>query len=212
MRAENPMTGVPEGMPWLAAGHHRRPETGACIMEYVSLLAGERFSDHPRCVHPMLAGLARRINDRVGAGARQQLGALAADMVGTDRADSRRVSGALIDCCARTGLAVDPAHRGLQRLRTRTARRLARLDRGGLAGVLARAGHHPGWLVFASAYWYADSILAPLDGADRDRRLCELLAAATRECRRLADVSAPDAAVPAPDAVVSAPDVAVSAR
>lgn len=34
-------------------------------MEYVSLLAGEPFSDRPACTHPALAALARGINDRL---------------------------------------------------------------------------------------------------------------------------------------------------
>jgi hypothetical protein len=32
-------------------------------MEVASLLAGERWSDHPRCAHPVLAAAARRVND-----------------------------------------------------------------------------------------------------------------------------------------------------
>ncbi len=32
-------------------------------MEYVSYLAGERWSDHPSCTHPDLALLARMVND-----------------------------------------------------------------------------------------------------------------------------------------------------
>jgi hypothetical protein len=34
-------------------------------MEFASYLAGERWSDHPECTDPVLAGLAREINDRV---------------------------------------------------------------------------------------------------------------------------------------------------
>jgi hypothetical protein len=32
-------------------------------MEYASYLAGERWSDHPACTHPLLASLARNVND-----------------------------------------------------------------------------------------------------------------------------------------------------
>lgn len=32
-------------------------------MEYASYLAGERWSDHPECTHPLLAGVARAVND-----------------------------------------------------------------------------------------------------------------------------------------------------
>ena len=40
-RAAGTDGGVPEGMPVLTAGGHRGPEHGACVMEYVSVLAGE---------------------------------------------------------------------------------------------------------------------------------------------------------------------------
>jgi hypothetical protein len=42
-------------------------------MEYTALLAGERFSDHPRCTHPALAALARQVNDRLSQSARPEL-------------------------------------------------------------------------------------------------------------------------------------------
>ena len=50
-------------MPVLASGRHRSPRQGACFMEFASYLAGERWSDHPACTHPMLASVARSIND-----------------------------------------------------------------------------------------------------------------------------------------------------
>jgi hypothetical protein len=54
---------APNQLPLLQRGHHRRPEDGACVMEYVSVLAGGKFTDHPRCTHPALATLARLVND-----------------------------------------------------------------------------------------------------------------------------------------------------
>ena len=50
-------------MPLLSSGRHRSPRQGACFMEFASYLAGERWSDHPACTHPMLASVARSIND-----------------------------------------------------------------------------------------------------------------------------------------------------
>ncbi len=32
-------------------------------MELASYLAGERWSDHPACTHPLLAAVARDVND-----------------------------------------------------------------------------------------------------------------------------------------------------
>ncbi|WP_344829386.1 hypothetical protein [Nonomuraea dietziae] len=43
-------------MPILSRGRHRNPRKGACFMELASYLAGERWSDHPACTHPLLAG------------------------------------------------------------------------------------------------------------------------------------------------------------
>ena len=54
------MNTFPSVMPILSAGRHRSPRQGACFMEFASYLAGERWSDHPACTHPLLAALARR--------------------------------------------------------------------------------------------------------------------------------------------------------
>lgn len=64
---------APDGVPILSPGSHRSPRSGACFMEFASFLAGERWSDHPSCTHPLLAHLARRVNDLIGHDARQQL-------------------------------------------------------------------------------------------------------------------------------------------
>jgi hypothetical protein len=37
----------PALLPVLSRGKHRNPRKGACFMEFASLLAGERWSDHP---------------------------------------------------------------------------------------------------------------------------------------------------------------------
>ncbi len=50
-------------VPILSSGRHRSPRQGACLMEFASYLAGERWSDHPACTHPTLASLARTVND-----------------------------------------------------------------------------------------------------------------------------------------------------
>ena len=46
-------------------GSHRSPRRGACFMEFASYLAGERWSDHPACTDPVLASLARGVNDNL---------------------------------------------------------------------------------------------------------------------------------------------------
>ncbi|MFA9271220.1 MAG: hypothetical protein ACEQSX_10760 [Baekduiaceae bacterium] len=47
----------------LTSGGHRSPTHGTCAMEVVSMLARERFSDHPACACPVLGAFARRLND-----------------------------------------------------------------------------------------------------------------------------------------------------
>jgi hypothetical protein len=51
-------------------------------MEFASLLAGERWSDHPACTHPLLAQLARLVNDHTSDAARQELVPLIPSLVG----------------------------------------------------------------------------------------------------------------------------------
>jgi hypothetical protein len=51
-------------------------------MEFASFLAGERWSDHPKCTHPLLAHLARLVNDNLSDGDRQELVTLIPDVVG----------------------------------------------------------------------------------------------------------------------------------
>ena len=56
-------------------------------MEYASYLAGERWSDHPACTHPLLAELARQVNDHVSDDGRQELVELVPDVIGVTGAD-----------------------------------------------------------------------------------------------------------------------------
>jgi hypothetical protein len=59
-------------------------------MELASMLAGEPFSDRPRCADPVLATYLRAFNDRLGHARRQELRPYAAAVVGT--AGSRSVT------------------------------------------------------------------------------------------------------------------------
>jgi hypothetical protein len=47
----------------LSRGSHSSPEEGACVMELASMLAGERFSDHPKSVCRVIAGFLRAYYD-----------------------------------------------------------------------------------------------------------------------------------------------------
>jgi hypothetical protein len=72
----------PDLLPILSPGKHRSPRTGACFMELASLLAGERFSDHPACTHPLLAAAARHVNDHTSDAGRQRLTDLIPSVIG----------------------------------------------------------------------------------------------------------------------------------
>jgi hypothetical protein len=51
-------------------------------MEFASYLAGERWSDHPACTHPVLATLARDVNDLTSDRARSELASMIHRVVG----------------------------------------------------------------------------------------------------------------------------------
>jgi hypothetical protein len=95
--AHQPIPGlstVPEFMPVLSRGKHRTPKSGGCFMEFASYLAGEGWSDHPACTHPVLASLARMVNDASSDQARSRLTVLIPSVIGVNTepgapADSR---------------------------------------------------------------------------------------------------------------------------
>jgi hypothetical protein len=80
---------TPDVLPVLSRGKHRNPRKGACFMELASYLAGERWSDHPKCTHPLLAALAREVNDSVDDATRRRLAPLIPDVIGLDTDDPR---------------------------------------------------------------------------------------------------------------------------
>jgi hypothetical protein len=74
----------------LGYGRHSSALDGeVCVMELCSMLAGERFSDHPRCVSPVLAAFVRGYNDGLDGRRRQSLITLAAECCGTRTDDQR---------------------------------------------------------------------------------------------------------------------------
>ena len=120
----------PDHVPVLSRGKHRTPRRGACFMEFASYLAGERWSDHPRCTHPLLAALARGVNDHTSDEGRQRLAPLIPLVIGLT-SDDRRVDAHIALLCARTALPVVAADQ--QRVMAvsvlASERALAHLDR-----------------------------------------------------------------------------------
>lgn len=74
-------------------------------MEYASFLAGERWSDHPKCTHPLLAGVARGVNDHISDRGRARLVDHIPAVIGLNGDDPRVDAGIALRCAA-TALAV----------------------------------------------------------------------------------------------------------
>lgn len=91
---------TPDFMPILSAGKHNSPKSGACVMEMASYLAGEEWSDSPACTHPVLANMARTVNDRLSDSERGALLDLLPRLMGTTEGRDRRTSVALAVWCA----------------------------------------------------------------------------------------------------------------
>jgi hypothetical protein len=97
----------------LAAGRHRSPRFGVCVMELASMLAAEPFSDRPRNASPVVAAFLRTYNDGLDDERRQDLYALASLIV--DSAARRSVERERASRClefARSLGAAPPAGRG----------------------------------------------------------------------------------------------------
>jgi hypothetical protein len=161
------MLNIPPGMPVLARGRHRHPTEGACLMEATALLAGQPFTDHPASVHPMIAAIARIVNDAVSDTARQDLLRLAPAAADTATDDARAADHLVILVCERAlpvalpiwAPAIRHALRHARRRLAHPERRLSRWQR-------RRA---------EAAVRYATVSMA-LPHNDRDERLTTLLA------------------------------------
>lgn len=162
---------LPDGLPVLSAGAHRSPRDGGCVMEWTSLLAGERWSDRPRCTHPLLAWLARGVNDAVGDGTRQRLAPLAATLVGLTSDDPRwaREVGLLAARRALARATTPELGRGLAVAVLHLDRGLTEVDGRGEGGAqrpstrqaLDAAPEHAAWAV-----WWTGRTAVPRTGWD----------------------------------------------
>lgn len=103
---------APTLLPLLSRGKHRNPHKGACFMELASFLAGERWSDHPACTHPLLAAVARHVNDCTTDAGRQRLASMIPSVIGL-RGDDLRIDATIALRCATTALPVVSADRQL---------------------------------------------------------------------------------------------------
>ena len=203
----DPQTTLPELFPMLSRGKHRNPRKGACFMELASYLAGERWSDHPECTHPLLAQLARLVNDHTSDGRRPELAELTPLVIGLT-SDDIRVDARIALCAARVALPVVSALRQntMAVAALRADRVLGKLD-GRPVGNLAEQTRVALTQAPQAARWARDfvgdsdisesryrryaapsTVRSAVQGiaqaciADPDRLLRELLVEAIREC------------------------------
>jgi hypothetical protein len=67
----------------LGVGRHDKPGAVVCVMELASMIAGERFTDRPSSVCPVLGSILRSYNDNLDDQRRSDLYRYAAEAVGT---------------------------------------------------------------------------------------------------------------------------------
>jgi len=68
----------------LSSGSHDSPKDGMCVMEMVSFLEGEEWSDRPKCTCPVIAEFCRTINDEMPQNYRDKLQLRVLKLVGTN--------------------------------------------------------------------------------------------------------------------------------
>jgi hypothetical protein len=153
----------PALLPVLSRGKHRNPRKGACFMEFASLLAGERWSDHPACTHPLLAAVARHVNDYTSDAGRSRLAELIPSVIGLT-GDDLHIDAEIALGAARLALPVAAAERqGVMAVAVLSCERvLAELD--GRPAGLAQAPQAAAW-----AARFTGAVPAQLTSARRFR-------------------------------------------
>jgi hypothetical protein len=188
-------------MELLGRGTHANPRCGCNILEYASVLAGERWSSRPQSVHPALADVAGMVNDQMTDDNRRLLTPLAPCLLGTSTADPRAWP-AITGACIRGALA-RASEPGKSRLKTdldaarnwlaEASRPPDQRRRAPLAGRRERR-----WARHAICTALL-TVAAPPGQDDADARLCQVLLDCVNECRRLAGERAVDTRLPLAD-------------
>jgi hypothetical protein len=214
---------IPDLIPVLSRGKHRSPRKGACFMELASFLAGERWSDRPACTHPLLAALARHVNDYTSDAGRGRLATLIPSVIGLT-GDDPHIDVRIALRAATTTLPIAAAERQqvMAAAVLTSERMLAELD-GRRVGdlsepsreALARAPHAEAWarrftrhsstsLKTFRRHAAPATIRLAVDGIaqacvlDPDPILHDLLVGAIDDCRTWCDPPAPAAGLDSP--------------
>jgi hypothetical protein len=205
---------TPEQMQ-LGRGRHANPGARGCLMELASVLAGETWSDHPASVQPVLAAVARVVNDRVGDQDRARLEQLVPAMIGTATDDIASYAG-LVVICATAALGeervrshpdvraeLESARRMAQRALSATSRNAAAGERTGrrtgrfMAGLLASSPMARRWYRRTAVRHAALSAAAMAGPGPSDRvALSEQLRACVLALRREPEVASTPAGCP----------------
>jgi hypothetical protein len=178
-------------------------------MELASYLAGERWSDRPGCTHPLLAALARHVNDCTSDAARPQLAGLIPAVIGLTGDDPRLDARITLRAAAEALPVVAAERQRVMAVAILTCHRiLAELDGQPPAGPLVERSRQALAQVPFAATWaarytagstiplrafrrhaapsavrYAVEGVARACVSDPDRRLRELLAGVIDDCR-----------------------------
>jgi len=185
----------------LGRGVHANPRRGCNVLEYASVLAGERWSSRPRSVHPALADVAGMVNDQMTDDNRQLLTPLAPWLLDTSTAGPRAWP-AITGACIRAALAwvSEPGRSRLNADLDTTRNWLAEADRS------SDGRRRPPWVARRERRRARHAICTALltvaasaDQDDADARLCQVLLDCVNECRRLAGEPAVDPRLPLAD-------------
>lgn len=181
-------------MELLGRGVHANPRRGCNVLEYASVLAGERWSSRPRSVHPALADVADMVNDQMTDENRRLLTPLAPWLLGTSTADPRAwpaITGVCIG--AVLAWASEPGKPQLKADLDTARHWLAEPSRPPRAGRRERR-----WARHAICTALL-TVAASADHDNADTRLCQVLLDCVNECRRLAGEPAVDPRLPLAD-------------
>jgi hypothetical protein len=171
-------------VPILSRGSHRDPRRGACFMEYASHLAGLGWSDRPTCTHPLLALVAREVNDEMSDAARAGLVPMIPSVIGLLPRDPAFVPSLVVRCVRLVLPIVSPQfRRTLTRAQHRAQAVLAELETQAVPSLRATG------FAAEAALMVAGTIRAVCDfrARDADALLRQLLAEAIEEARTWMD-------------------------
>ena len=164
-------------------------------MELASILAGETWSDHPASVHPVLAAVARLVNDRIREPDRARLEPSVPAMVGTATDDIESYARLVLTCS--TGALNSERVRSHPEIRAevesaqRMAQRALSATTGGfLVRILVSSPMAQRWYRRTAVRQAALSAAAMAGPAPADSvALCELLGACVLALRREPEVA-----------------------